>query len=359
MDQQEAVVMPTNHAVDRAAVQFGSLGLNGLGDDADIDAELEQAETRTQPPQHSPVAHPVASLPPAPRQQLPAQQPATQESQPTPRPAPGLPAAPQQQQQQQPQQQQQQQQPQTIPQPTSQPPASESTVGLPSVSSEPTHALPAYGQFNRYGTATSQVDQPSTLQQKAYDAFGHANQTHSQATQQQDNYSGHLPTAHHPQSNQQQPSLVGAASSSAANDYSSYYTSHHNNWRGGLYGSMYGQQQQQNHPAPDDAGTGPQRSGSGFGQSLAEPLHYQTSQAPPAHSRYGPAAENHVSGHSTPNPTVVGQPQQQGQTAQAPLSQTLQGQQLQTQAGGHAGYPYGNPYLSTPYYAAYMNQVSL
>lgn len=34
-DQQEAVVMPGNHAVDRAAVQFGSLGLNGSGEDID------------------------------------------------------------------------------------------------------------------------------------------------------------------------------------------------------------------------------------------------------------------------------------------------------------------------------------
>ncbi|KAK3066783.1 hypothetical protein LTS18_001499, partial [Coniosporium uncinatum] len=32
MEQQEAVVMPSNHAVDRAAVQFGSMGLNGDGE---------------------------------------------------------------------------------------------------------------------------------------------------------------------------------------------------------------------------------------------------------------------------------------------------------------------------------------
>jgi hypothetical protein len=61
VEQQEAVVLP-EHAVDRAAVQFGSLGLNG-----DIDEDREEAETRAQPPQHSPVAQPRASLPPAPR----------------------------------------------------------------------------------------------------------------------------------------------------------------------------------------------------------------------------------------------------------------------------------------------------
>ncbi|KAJ5493162.1 hypothetical protein N7539_001908 [Penicillium diatomitis] len=61
MEQQQAVVMPGNHAVDRAAVQFGSMGLNG--DAVDIDENREEAETRAQPPQHSPVA-PRASLPP-------------------------------------------------------------------------------------------------------------------------------------------------------------------------------------------------------------------------------------------------------------------------------------------------------
>ena len=87
MEQQEAVVMPGNHAVDRAAVQFGSMGLNG-GDTtpiADIDEHREEAETRTQPPLHSPVA-PRASLPPS-----------TQaETVTVSRPAPGFPPMPQQ-----------------------------------------------------------------------------------------------------------------------------------------------------------------------------------------------------------------------------------------------------------------------
>ncbi|KAJ5683783.1 Ubiquitin system component Cue [Penicillium maclennaniae] len=65
MEQQQAVVMPGNHAVDRAAVQFGSMGLNG-------DA-------------HSPVA-PRASLPPS-NQGVPETGAA--------RPAPGLPPVPQ------------------------------------------------------------------------------------------------------------------------------------------------------------------------------------------------------------------------------------------------------------------------
>ncbi|KAL5332153.1 hypothetical protein BJX70DRAFT_176654 [Aspergillus crustosus] len=88
MEQQEAVVMPGNHAVDRAAVQFGSMGLNGDAADIDIDEHREDTETRAQPPQHSPVA-PRASLPPASQTQLPTEAPTVA------RPAPGLPPVPQ------------------------------------------------------------------------------------------------------------------------------------------------------------------------------------------------------------------------------------------------------------------------
>lgn len=89
MEQQEAVVMPGNHAVDRAAVQFGSMGLNGDATSADVDENREEAETRAQPPQHSPVA-PRASLPPSTQQpQVPEAAPAVA------RPAPGLPPVPQ------------------------------------------------------------------------------------------------------------------------------------------------------------------------------------------------------------------------------------------------------------------------
>ncbi|KAL4954503.1 hypothetical protein BDW69DRAFT_139647 [Aspergillus filifer] len=88
MEQQEAVVMPGNHAVDRAAVQFGSMGLNGDAADVDIDENREDTETRAQPPQHSPVA-PRASLPPSTQAQAPPEVAAVS------RPAPGLPPVPQ------------------------------------------------------------------------------------------------------------------------------------------------------------------------------------------------------------------------------------------------------------------------
>lgn len=62
LDQEEAVRMPGNREVDRAAVQFGAFNLQG--GDEDIDGEREEPETRAQPPADSPVAHPRASLPP-------------------------------------------------------------------------------------------------------------------------------------------------------------------------------------------------------------------------------------------------------------------------------------------------------
>lgn len=63
LDQEEAVRMPGNREVDRAAVQFGAFNL-GDGDE-ELDPEREEAETRGQPPADSPVAQPRASLPPA------------------------------------------------------------------------------------------------------------------------------------------------------------------------------------------------------------------------------------------------------------------------------------------------------
>lgn len=65
LDQLEPVRMPGNRdQVDRAAVQFGAFSLNGPIDD-DVDGDREEPETRPQPPEDSPVAHPRTSLPPA------------------------------------------------------------------------------------------------------------------------------------------------------------------------------------------------------------------------------------------------------------------------------------------------------
>lgn len=61
LEQEEAVRMPGNREVDRAAVQFGAL--NFIEAEDDIDGDREDPETRTQPPAESPAA-PRASLPP-------------------------------------------------------------------------------------------------------------------------------------------------------------------------------------------------------------------------------------------------------------------------------------------------------
>ncbi|HEY9421278.1 MAG TPA: hypothetical protein VIW92_07690 [Thermoanaerobaculia bacterium] len=358
LDQQEAVVMPNNPAVDRAAVQFGSLGLNGAGDDVDVDDEREDAETRAQPPQHSPVAHPVASLPPAPHQSLPPQQSPVKEPEPTPRQAPGLPVAPQAQQAM-----------------AAQPTASQSSLGTPSAAHQSSQGSQAYGQFNRYGQPATQPE-PALTAPKSYDPFGHQTNQVISSQNQFEGYSTLNPTQQ-PQPQQPQHSQLGAFSS-AATDYSSYYTADPQQ-RGGYpnyYNAVYNQQSGQ---GLQDAGADQARSGSGLGQStVADPSPYSTAPTQPqGPSRYGQAGETQNSGHSTPNPALVGQqpPQQQQQQSQQPpapqqqqqqqpqgaqsqQSQHLQGQQPQTQAGAHAAYPYGHPYFSSPYYAAYMNQVS-
>ncbi|KAJ9493999.1 RNAPII degradation factor [Exophiala xenobiotica] len=179
MDQQEAVVMPGHQAIEKAAVQFGKLGMNAP-DDVDVDEDREEPETRTQLPDDSPVA-PRASLPPslseaqqiAPSVQ--AQAPA--DSQPMmQRQAPGLPPAPQQAQQPSPQ------------------------------------SSSAYADQYRYG------------QSQKYDPFGQQTQTAQVQAQNQEPFSNQVPG---------QP---GATASQ--NDYASYYGRDAYNYYGG-----YGQGQ--------------------------------------------------------------------------------------------------------------------
>ena len=324
MEQQEAVVMPGNHAVDRAAVQFGSLGLNGTADDLDVDEDREEAETRAQPPQHSPIA-PRAALPPAPQPQtFTSQQPAT-ESLPTPRQAPGLPPA--------------LQQPMTQQSPQA-PLAPQAMAQQTSQGSYP------YNQFGRYGQPPTQQEPPVPAQ-KSYDTFA---QQVTQASAQSP-YDGY-PTHSQAQVQQQpQPQSQIGGFSSAANDYPSYYTSEQQR---SAYQNYYGAYTQQTQQSQADAGASQQRSGSGFGASSAEiATQYPTSQTQLIQSRYGQPGEAQTSGHSTPNPTMPGQ---------QPLPQMQQSQQVpqqhQGQGTGPGGYPYGHPYYASPYYAAYMNQVN-
>lgn len=325
MEQQEAVVMPGNHAVDRAAVQFGSLGLNGIADDLDVDEDREEAETRAQPPQHSPIA-PRAALPPAPQSQTFTSQQSAIDSLPTPRQAPGLPPA-------------LQQQPVTQHSPQA-PLAPQAMAQQTSQGSYP------YNQFSRYGQPPTQQE-PLVSAQKSYDAFA------QQVTQPsaQSPYDGYPTHSQAQVQQQQQPQSQIGGSSSGANDYPSYYTSEQQR---NAYQSYYGAYGQQTQQTQTDAGTSQQRTGSGFGVSSAEiSSQYPTSQTQQPQSRYGQPGEAQTSGHSTPNPTMPGQQQHPHlqQSQQVP-------QQHQGQGTGPGGYPYGHPYYASPYYAAYMNQVS-
>ncbi|EXJ56880.1 hypothetical protein A1O7_07224 [Cladophialophora yegresii CBS 114405] len=183
MEQQEAVVMPGNHAIEKAAVQFGKLGLGA--DDVDVDEDREDPETRTQLPDDSPAA-PRASLPPA----LPEaqQSPAAAQSQPlaeapstAQRQAAGLPPAPQQAPEPSPQSSSAyadqyrygqgqkpydpfgQQQPQTNQAPTTQEPFSNQVPSQPSTATTLPDYAAYYGReaYNYYGYGHGQDAQRS------------------------------------------------------------------------------------------------------------------------------------------------------------------------------------------------------
>ncbi|GAB7356428.1 hypothetical protein MBLNU459_g7201t1 [Dothideomycetes sp. NU459] len=295
LEQQEAVVMPGHNAVDRAAVQFGSMGLNGDAEGLDVDDDKEEPETRTQPPQQSPPSQPRASLPPAPRHE-----PSVQESLPTPKQAPGLPPAPQHQQ---------------------------DSSSLGSLQQEAPQVAPGYGQYARYGQTGMQQDTTSQAQ-KTFDPFSH--QAPSSAFDQY----GSQPSA-------QQHQQGFGAFSSAPSDYSHYYTAdQQRNAYQSYYGGSYGQQNTQT----QDTGSAQQRSSSGFGTGPSESA-FSAAQGPQqSQSRYGEAPG---SGHNTPNPSMSSQQQSATQSQQIP-------QQPQQQS--QYGYPYGHPYYNSPYHAAYQNQ---
>ena len=309
LEQQEAVVMPGKHAVDKAAVQFGSIGLNGTPEDVDVDSDREDAETRAQPPQHSPIA-PRAALPPAPQQQE-LRQPQADDSQPTPRQAPGLPPINQSS--------------------TTQQPVQGSTSEL----QQPTQSSYPYGQFSdRYGQHASHQE-PSAPSHKPYEPFG-------QQLQQSQNYDPFSNPANAGLSNEARQYLAEKYAS-GPNNMSSYYTT--DDQRNAYQSNQtlgYVQQPQQ---SVQDTAASQQRAGSALGTSAgSQPSQYATSQG-----RVSQAPEAQNSGPSTPygsasNPQSSNQPQH--------ISQ--QGGALGQHGGfGYGGYPYGG------YYSSYnMNHVS-
>ncbi|KAI7105984.1 hypothetical protein KC352_g36999, partial [Hortaea werneckii] len=240
-EQQEAVVMPGHNAVDRAAVQFGSMGLNGEpGPDVDEDREEPETQKALQP---SPPAQPRTSLPPAPKQEPEA---AIHGGLPTPKQAPGLPPASQQNQQQMQQQMQ------------------DATMA-PGLTQDQQHMNPNYAQYGRYGQNILQQDS-GAQQQKPYDPFSHQAQPN-----QFDQYAQ--------QAHPQQPSHASFGGlSSAPTDYSSYYTSNEQrNAYNQYYGSSYGPQDVRSQIAQQDT-MGPQRSTSGFGAAAPTESPYASQQ---------------------------------------------------------------------------------
>ena len=307
IEQQEAVVMPGKHAVDRAAVQFGSLGLNGESEE--LEGDREDPETRAQPPQHSPIA-PRASLPPAAQFQGPLPHSGAAES--APKQAPGLP------------------------------PANPHAFGhLSQADQSSPRPVPqqsfSYNQFsNRYGPPTTQAE-PTAPAQKPYEPFG---------SQLQSQYGG-FPTATSTESQAPAQTAQPGGQSSTPGDMSYYSTDNQRH----PYQQYYASLGQHSQPSPREA-PAQQRVGSAIGTSGAE----QPSQHAPHQTqsqfqaRYGQVGEAGNSGHSTPNPPGL---QGHGHQGPNPMYQAGQGQA----SGQQGGVPYGHQYFNYPQqYGAYGSQ---
>ncbi|PHH89053.1 hypothetical protein CDD83_6709 [Cordyceps sp. RAO-2017] len=309
LDQEEAVRMPGNREVDRAAVQFGAFNLYG-GDD-DIDGEREEPETRAQPPADSPVAHPRASLPPV-------------------------------------------SQPVAVPEAYPQKPSAAAPAAAPGIAqtTPAAHAqVPNTQQYGRFSHGGTQEATPTS--QKPADPFTQQNTPASQP--QFENYAG--------QSSQSQAQPPGATFSSAPSEYSNYYTANQperNPYN--FYGQQYGSQQSAH--GQHDGVPSQQRPFGGYNAQNDNLSQYPQSGAIHAQPRFGGSSDNQNSGHSTPNPTAQAQQAQQvQQTQQAQPAQQPQAQQPQqqgapgTQPQSHGQqYPgYSHPYYSNPYYHQYYS----
>ncbi|KAI0002796.1 hypothetical protein F4779DRAFT_602812 [Xylariaceae sp. FL0662B] len=304
LEQEEAVRMPGNREVDRAAVKFGAFSLNGIEDD--IDGDREDPETRAQPPPESPIAVPRASLPPV---SQPAPVPDAFSS--TSKPATALPSVPG-----------------TAATPVAPP------TGPAATMAQPPQAPSGNQQFGRYGQTNTQ--EPAGFPQKPYEGFGQQTATTSAG-----NFDGF------PVSASQAPGPQASATySSAPSDYASNYTvdSQTRNTYSNYYGQHYNQQQggQIHHDTPN----APSRTFGAYNATHSDNLS-QYPQSGAQQSRYaaGASAESHNSGHTTPNPL--------GQQSSAQASQPQSNLHQQPHANH---YPYGHPYYSSPYYAGYMSQ---
>ncbi|KAK1755871.1 hypothetical protein QBC47DRAFT_402035 [Echria macrotheca] len=312
LEQREAVRMPGNRdQVDRAAVQFGAFSLNGPIDD-DIDGDREEPETRVQPPEDSPVAHPRTSLPPpqpAPvPEAFPAQKPAA--SLPPTGPAAAVPTAPQ------------------------------AAPSAPPQAVQPPTA-PSAQQYTRFGQPAP--PEPSSFPaSKPFDSF--AQQPPSAPAGQSQFEAG--PFASQAQSAQAQlPQQPGGAFSSAPSEYSSFYTADpqgrtaYNAYYNQGFGQQHGAQGQQ-----EGLASQPQRSFSGYNVPQNDiPNQYPQSGA---QGRFGPTTAADTPATANPTPSQTGA---QGQTGQVAQGQSHGAHQSQEFYGSQQ-----HPYYNSPYYSGYM-----
>ncbi|KAG6001821.1 hypothetical protein E4U21_003783 [Claviceps maximensis] len=319
LDQEEAVRMPGNREVDRAAVKFGAFSLND--GEEDVDGEREEPETRAQPPPESPVAHPRASLPPV---SQPVAVPETFSQKPGVVPSAGSVAVP------------------TGPAAASQTPISQAQ------------------QYGRFGPPDSVAVAASAHMQKPIDPFHSTAQSVPTSQPPYDTYS--VPTT---QPQGQQP---GGAYTSAPTDYSNYYTANQQERTPfNAYGQQYGAQQGA-HGQHDVVSQQRQFAGYNASDNLSQ---YPQSASLHNQPRFNGSSDTQNSGHSTPNPAAQaqqhgqhnqhsqhGQQAQQGQQAQSQNQQSQQPQQGTpgSQPQSHGQYPgYNHPYYSNPYYHQYYS----
>ncbi|KAK1836547.1 hypothetical protein QBC39DRAFT_248139 [Podospora conica] len=357
LEQREAVRMPGNRGEVDVAVQFGAFSLNGPVDD-DTDGGPEEPETRVQPPEDSPIAHPRTALPTVVPTSIPeafpAQKPAV--SLPPTGPAgmhylppstslaastdyPQLAAAAA---------------PQTIPTAPSQgvfPQFSmysnfherELMLSDPAVVQPPT-APSAQQQYGRFGQAAPQ--EPSSFpSQKPFDSFG---QQQASTTAAQSQFEGGYPTQVQSGLAPTQGPPGGFTAASGPPDYtSSFYTADQSRAApyNQYYNHSYNQQGAQGQQDSLSSQTG--RSFGGYNAPQSDPLsQYPQSGGQQHQSRFGAAAagtEAPAGANPTANP--VGTQAQAGQAAQ---SQTHGQQPHDFQYGSH-------PYSYSPYYSGYMN----
>lgn len=328
LDQQEGVVMPSNHgAVEHATLQFGSMGLNG---DIDDEEELEQAETVSQPPQPSPIAQPVTSLPPTGPSQMPVSHPPITEALPTPRQAPGLPTHPHV----------------AHNQPSPQPPAAPHSM---------TQHHQLGNQYGRYGG----IPETQQSQAKSFDTFAHSTQQQQSVPPQPQAQPQPQPQQAQPQAYgsyvqsplqpQQQPSHIGVGVSTAAPEQQPQYNYYDRPQPPG-FGAPYNSNFMQQGQTQQDVGTNQQRASSGLGGAAGEGLGQvvPTSAAAPSQvqqqtSRYSGQGEQ-GSGHATPSPAIPAV-QHTSQPHQPSLAQ---------QYPGVPGYGYQQQH---PYYSQFIPQV--